>query len=54
MRYVIFSICLCLAVVYTFSNVAKVVTKAGSITDFQLWAMAIGIAGVVTFAIGVW
>lgn len=54
MRIAIFIFCLSLAIVYGFSNVAKVITCTAKVTNFQLWAMALGIAGVITYIMGLW
>ena len=37
-------ICLLLAIVYGFSNIVKSF-RGHSVSDFQMWAMAIGIVG---------
>lgn len=54
MRIAIFIFCLSLAIVYGFSNVAKTITRTGKVNDFQLWAMALGIAGVITYIMELW
>ena len=40
-------ICLALGIAYGLSNVGKLI-RGLRITDFQMWAMSIGIAGFVT------
>lgn len=43
-----------ISIVYGVSNVGKIVCKTGGINDIQLWLMGLGIAGVVTYFMGLW